>query len=115
MQLELTTKEKEFVSQYIDTALWAGNGTDYGLDEDCKREAIIDCLAFYSRVCCYLTEDNRTQAAHDFYLSRNGLGSGFWDRAKTYSYSMGNYADKFQEIAEGFGTTDYYDTEGNTL
>ena len=42
-------------------------------------------------------------------------GTGFWDRAKTYSYSMGNYADKFQAIAEGFGETDYYDTEGNTL
>ena len=88
MKLELTTKEKEFVSQYIDTALWAGNGIDYGLDEDCKREAIIDCLAFYSR---------------------------FWDRVQSYSYSMGNYAGKFQEIAEGFGETDYYDTEGNTL
>tara|TARA_R110002050_G_scaffold66213_4_gene142913 strand:- start:1528 stop:1893 length:366 start_codon:yes stop_codon:yes gene_type:complete len=121
MKLELTTKEKEFISQYIDTALWAGNGTDYGLDEDCKREAIIDCLAFYSRVCCYLTEENRTQAAHDFYLSRNGLGSGFWDKAPAYTYSddlltlIGNYADKFQAIAESFGETHYYDTEGNTL
>ena len=109
MQLELTTKEKEFVSQYIETALWAGNGTDYGLDEDCKREAIIDCLAFYSRACRYLNEDNRTQAAQDFYLSRNGHCTGFWDRAKAYSY---NYAGKLQEIAEGFGKTDYYDTEG---
>jgi len=115
MQLELTKKEKEFVSHYIDTALWAGNCTDYGLDEESEREAIIDCLAFYSRVCCYLTEGNRTQAAHDFYLSRNGLGSGFWDRAPSYTYSIGNYADKFQAIAESFGTTDYYDTEGNTL
>lgn len=115
MELELTKKEKEFVSQYIDTALWAGNVTDYGLDDDCKREAIIDCLAFYSRVCCYLTEENRTQAAHDFYLSRNSIGSGFWDRAPAYTHSLGNYAYKFQLIAESFGTTDYYDTEGNTL
>ena len=115
MQLELTTKEKEFVSQYIDTALWAGNCTDYGLDEECQREAIIDCLAFYLRVCCYLTEENRTQAARDFYLSRNSIGSGFWDRAPAYTHSKGNYAYKFQIIAESFGTTVYYDTEGNKL
>lgn len=113
--IKLTDKESAFLEQYLATAFWASDMEPQELDEDCHREAIIDCLAFLSRTDCYLNDDNRQQSAHDFYLSRNGHGSGFWERPKVYSYSIGNYADKFQAIAESFGPTDYYTTDGELL
>ena len=113
--ITLTDKESAFLEQYLDTAFWVADIEPQELDEDCHREATIDCLAFLSRIGCYLNDDNRQQAAHDFYLSRNERGSGFWARPKFYSYSIGNYADKFQAIAESFGPTDYYTTEGELL
>ena len=113
--ITLTTKESAFLEQYLDTAFWAADMEPQELDEDCHREATIDCLAFLSRIDCYLNDENRQQAAHDFYLSRNGHGSGFWDRPKVYSYSIGNYADKFQAIAEGFGPAEYYTSNGELL
>ena len=113
--ITLTDKETAFLEQYLATAFWVADIEPQELDEDSHREATIDCLAFLSRVDCYLNDENRQQAAHDFYWSRNGLGSGFWDRPKVYSYTIGNYADKFQKIAESFGSTDYYTTDGELL
>ena len=114
--ITLTEKESDFLDQYIETAFWLADIEPQELDEDCHREATIDCLAFLSRIGCYLNDDNRQQAAHDFYLSRNGHGAGFWDRPKTYSYTIGgDYADKFQAIAESFGPTDYYTPTGELL
>ena len=113
--ITLTDKEANFLEQYLDTAFWVADIEPQELDEDCHREATIECLAFLSLIDCYLNDDNRQQAAHDFYLSRNGHGTGFWDRPKAYSYIIGNYADKFQAIAEGFGPADYYTTDGELL
>jgi hypothetical protein len=115
--ITLTDKETNFLEQYLDTAFWVADIEPQELDEDCHREATIDCLAFLSRVDCYLNDDNRQQAAHDFYLSRNGHGSGFWDRSKVDSYAFGNYSYsyKFQKIAESFGRTDYYTADGELL
>ena len=111
--ITLTEKESDFLDQYIETAFWEADIEPQELDEDCHREATIDCLAFLSRVGCYLNDDNRLQAAHGFYLSRNGHGAGFWQR--TYDYTIGNYADKFQAIAESFGPATYYTTTGELL
>ncbi len=115
LTLELTNREADFLEQYLETAFWVAGIESQEMDEDCHREAAIDCLAFLSRVDCYLNDENRQQAAHDFYLSRNGHGAGFWDRPKVYSYTIGNYADKFQAIAESFGPTDYYTTNGEGI
>ncbi len=111
----LTDRETTFLEQYLETAFWVADIEPQELDEDCYREAITDCLAFYSLISCYLNDQNRYQAAHDFYLSRNGHGSGFWDRPKVYSYAIGNYADKFQKIAEAFGPTQYYTSTGEAF
>lgn len=108
----LTDREATFLDLYLRTAFLALDIRPQEMDEDCYREAAIDCLAFYSLISCYLNDENRYQAAHDFYLSRNGHGAGFLDRPKTYSYAIGNYADKFQKIAEAFGPTDYYISTG---
>jgi len=106
-QIDLTSKEIEFITAYMETIDFTECGdTDqpkHGaeLDSDFERESIIDCLAFYSRICCYLSDDRITDAAHDFWLTRNGHGAGFWD-GDWPKYQ----GDMFTNIAQSFGVAD---------
>ncbi len=104
--IETTTQEAEFIAAYIEALIWTDTGeidqpsVEAELDPDFERESIIDCLAFYSRISCYLSTDNIAQAGHDFWLTRNGHGTGFWDRPEIYQVQ---YAHFFTNIAKGFG------------
>jgi hypothetical protein len=104
--IDTTTKESKFISAYFA----AVNFTETGdidepkggaeLDEEFTRESIIDCLAFYSSIACYITDEQIEQSGHDFWMTRNGHGTGFWDRPGTYG---AYHSDKFTEHAEAFG------------
>ena len=72
---------------------------DCKLDEEFLRESLIDCLAFLNANICYLSDDQLAQAGHDFWLTRNGHGTGFWDRPEIY----GHYAERFTKVSENFG------------
>ncbi len=86
--LKLTMSEKIFINSYIQAIYFTETGgtgqpdSDDPLDSDFERECIIDCLYFYSCAWAYLSTDTAEieQAGHDFWLTRNGHGSGFWDR-----------------------------------
>ena len=53
------------------------------------------------------TGEDETQVAHDFWLTRNGHGAGFWDR--TYNNDVdGKKGDKLTKIAEKFGGSTLY-------
>ena len=101
-QITPTRKELEFFNAYLECINFTETG-DIGqpesyadLDDDFSRESLIDCLSFYGRIMCYLSDDEISQAGYDFWLSRNGHGTGFFDRG----YPM---AGKFQTWAEGYG------------
>ena len=47
-----------------------------------------------------------TDAGHDFWLSRNGHGTGFWDRG------LGEIGDKLHEAARACGGVDVLPGEG---
>jgi len=104
--IETNKKESEFIAAYLEAVDFTELGGDEQppigaeIDQDFLRESVIDCLAFYSRISCYLSDDNITQAGHDFWFTRNGHGAGFWDRPEVYGDT---YADKFSKIAESFG------------
>jgi hypothetical protein len=85
-----------FTKQYIETALWSStyekNGNedvpmdrDFTIDDiypECLQRMINDCEAFQEseRKNGYSTiEKDLEQAGHDFWLTRNGHGAGFWD------------------------------------
>lgn len=72
----------KFTVSYIETALWAeGYGLEYDedwIDENDLKEIISDCKDFQEQAH-ELIEGHEIQASHDFYLTRNGHGSGFWD------------------------------------
>jgi hypothetical protein len=84
----------EWQLQYIETALWSStdesreDGGDpmdanYSLADlapETVQAMAADCDRFRERAGDWLDEhDDPTMAAHDFWLTRNGHGAGFWD------------------------------------
>ena len=104
--IETNKKESEFIAAYLEAVDFTELGEDgqppidAEIDEDFLRESIIDCLAFYSRIECYLSPKNIEQAGHDFWFTRNRHGVGFWDRPEVYGDT---YTEMFTKIAESFG------------
>lgn len=79
-----------FVRQYVATALWSTNDddgvpldTNYDIDDlapETLAKMVADCQKFRQQACRWLDEhDDITDAAHDFWLTRNGHGCGFGD------------------------------------
>ena len=94
-----------FTNAYIICALWSstddgGNPLDVGRDvDDIAPRALAgmqrDCAAFYAANAAHIhcegapqakddttaseSEREAAMAGHDFWLTRNGHGSGFWD------------------------------------
>lgn len=93
---------------YLDCALWSTTGdngdpldTMYSIediDEDFLEQAELDCDSFYNSVKDILKDESQDleEVGHDFWLTRNGHGSGFWD---------GDYieGEKLSNVAKGFG------------
>ena len=81
-----------FLRQYIETALWSSNDwstPDGGEPMDANHSAediAPETLATMAAECAAFEEanaddiDDDGQAGHDFWLTRNGHGTGFWDR-----------------------------------
>ena len=84
----------DFTRQYLVAALWSttdesredgGDPLDdnYGVDDiepDAIAAAELDCDRFRELAGDLLDErSNTSQGAHDFWLTRNGHGAGFWD------------------------------------
>ncbi len=78
----------ELTNQYVRTALWSSNDEDgkpladnYG-PEDIIPETLLvmatDCYRFRRENAADICGED-SQAGHDFWLTRNGHGAGFWD------------------------------------
>ncbi len=108
-----------FTRSYLETALWSSNdeSNDQGgdpLDEnysiedftvEALRESIDDCKSFQE------TEAEALEAAyghgpsygpesagHDFWLTRNGHGAGFWDRG------LGEIGERLTRASKTYGS-----------
>lgn len=80
----------EFTASYIETALWSSydyENDDTPLDEnfgpgdinpDTLAKIVADCRAFQEDHG-HLFEGREGRAGHDFWLTRNRHGAGFWD------------------------------------
>ena len=115
----------EFILGYTTCALWSSHGDidscEY-LDEKYDGSDIApvsrktmegDCAEFianneallddYSEALGSNAEYSASEkAGHDFWLTRNGHGAGFWDRG------IGETGDKLTKASEGFGEVDLY-------
>lgn len=88
---------------YIKTARWAsGDDGEYDVDAfmgaDYRIKLTSELSKFWDIAKNLFTREEIDNGAieHDFFLTRNGHGAGFWD---------GNYecGDELTAIAEGFG------------
>lgn len=107
----------EIVRAYVGCALWSsidddGDPLDDGRDEDdiapeCLAMMRADCEAFLALVAdtipAYIAAGGSAeQFGHDFWLTRNGHGAGFWDRG------LGALGDRLSTACKPFGTMDLY-------
>lgn len=102
----------DYVRQYVATLLWSTNDEstpaggepldkNYDIQDlapESLQKCIDDCERFRELAGDMIDEhSDRTQWAHDFWLTRNGHGAGFWDG------DWPENGDKLTELAEQFG------------
>lgn len=110
-------KIETFVLRYLEAILFGElddseegrpldeNFTIFDFSEDAREKAHADCEEFLARASIRGLDilswncDKAEQAAFDFYFSRQGHGTGFFDRPDLY----GEDRQALQEIAEGMG------------
>lgn len=68
-----------------------------------EARAEADCTTFYEAHSGKWDDDS--QAGHDFWLTRQGHGAGFWDRAPDV---YGEHADILTSAAKSAGQVDAY-------
>jgi hypothetical protein len=103
-----------FTTAYIECALWASTDDDgnplednYGV-EDISRAAlnqiISDCDAFQTNNAEILAlAGDDVQNGHDYWLTRNRHGAGFWDRGYDLKVSTA-----LTDAAHADGACDFY-------
>ena len=106
-----------FTQGYIDAALWSSTDDDgepldedYGIEDispDTLRDMEADCADFQESNEELLSEaydlgEDDARAGHDFWLTRNGHGAGFWDRG------LGKVGDELTDAAKAYGGQDLY-------
>ena len=93
---------------YFIAALWTeeldANSLD-DLGESTKDQAIKDIDSFVEKAGNLLDGMNDEQIGHDFWLTRNGHGAGFWDRG------LGEIGDKLSKICEQFKELNVWKSE----
>ena len=103
----------EFRNAYVAALLWSSqndeNETEQYFDEiangfgdfnaAAQEQIEKDCKRFLERSKGLFKNKDCEQAGHDFALTRNGHGAGFWDRPEMYGKAN---ADKLTDIAESF-------------
>lgn len=107
---------KRLLDQYLHTALWSSTcdsgeyaGTDtfqhenYEIDdisESFRNQSEGDLIDFLESAGDLLSESD-VDAGHDFWLTRNGHGAGFWDGDYTHG-------DKLTELCKPYGPVDLF-------
>jgi len=100
-----------FATQYIVTALWSSTD-DNGepLDDNYNIYDIsVKCLEQMKADCAKFQADNRndiaddpSQAGHDFWLTRNDHGAGFWDG------DWPEAGERLTKASKAYGEVDLY-------
>lgn len=106
--------EREFIEAYTEAALWASTDEDgVPLDENFDESDIHwetlekmedDASDFYAANESMLTVDGNSDGdgGHNFWLTRNGHGAGFWDG------DYPTYEDELTDAAKAYGGYDLY-------
>lgn len=98
---------ERFTKAYVEAALWSSlTDDDEGFDDagfswddidnESRQRIEADCERFTRENAADLLDIDAAQAGHDFWLTRNGHGAGFWDR------DLGEVGERLTEAAHGF-------------
>ena len=119
-----SSDEDDALGQYLETALWSSTDTmpghegeepehldgNFGIEDispETKAKCKKDVDEFFQKAKELLgdafLELDPTSVGHDFWLTRNGHGAGFWDG--DYPKDIG---DKLTELSHSFGGVDMY-------
>jgi hypothetical protein len=100
------------VDAYLTAALWSSTDDDdepldknYGISDiapEAVRQARADVKRFIERAGVLIADISPDSVGHDFWLTRNYHGAGFWDRG------YGPKGDELTKISHGFGEKDAY-------
>ena len=111
---ELYTHFETFLEAYTACALWSSVDDDCEPMDNGEHELSPETLARFEADCVAFAEENSdtwesagwddAQAGHDFWLTRNHHGAGFWDR------DTGNdgIREKLTNAAEADGECELY-------
>jgi len=103
------TQAGVFIRAYLEAALWSSvdddgepldDGRDYSDYSTETIDATIKECGRFIELYKGMFNDNYCQAGHDFWLTRNGHGAGFWDHPEVYGAAN---AEKLTEVC-GFRT-----------
>lgn len=108
-----------FETAYIECLLWSScDGNDKPLDlnysiddlaEETKAKIIEDCDKFIELAGPLLDTIDDSQAGHDFWLTRNRHGAGFWDRG------LGKPGEDLTKLSHSFGELWSYIGDDNKI
>ena len=111
----------QIVSAYINAALWSSTDeNDKPLDSiysinDISPKTLktmrMDCEEFTRKAWNLIVEADISPSTvgHDFWLTRNGHGAGFWDRG------LGDIGDKLTTLCKEFPNVDLYVGDDNLI
>jgi hypothetical protein len=122
----LTKSLDLFTRAYLRCALWSSNdnSTESGgepldrnyivddIAEESVKKAIEECREFQNSYPAELDrfceERSIERAGHNFWLNRNGHGSGFWDEGYGETKSFQNACAVLSKASKECGTSDAY-------
>jgi hypothetical protein len=107
----------EFTKAYIEAALWTFTD-DEPEDKHFSFEDISDeTLELMKKDCNNFQDENKElysnggwsdeQAGHDFWLTRNGHGAGFWDKSSNGGYDE-EVGEKLSTVSKNYENMDLY-------
>jgi hypothetical protein len=107
-----------FTQAYIECALWSSTDDDsnplddfydiQAISKECLDKMITDCAKFQADNMEIIIDD-LSQAGHDFWLTRNGHGAGFWDG------DWPEHGDMLTAKSKEFGNVDLYVGDDNYI
>lgn len=112
---------EDFYEAYRECALWSSqhveeDGTETPFDdvdaemsEVCEQKMQADCRDFIGDNVAALAKCGLTagHAGHDFWLTRNGHGSGFWDEGH-HGFIANIALDLLTKASKPYGSSDLY-------
>ena len=115
---------QDFKQAYVAALLWSTALDDSVNFDDIARDITdfepaavarieAECQSFVTQAGNLIPEEHYSQAGHDFALTRNGHGTGFWDRTEIYGGQ--DKANTLTNLANTFKVINLFTNDGTTV